>query len=102
MAWRRVGAEPLRTAIGERLFCRTQGASGGLRAEREASVGWRAENVGNAGAGDRLDTRRGAAGSIIRSMHSAALERRECRMQQLGGRQQSGHPYPGEAPASAG
>ena len=36
-----VGAEPLRTAIGERLFCRTQGASGGLRAEREADGGMR-------------------------------------------------------------
>ena len=46
MAWRRVGAGPLWTVIGERLFCRTQGASGGLRAERQADGG-SAENVGN-------------------------------------------------------
>ena len=71
MAWRRVRAGPLRTVIGERLFCRTQGASGGLRAEREADGG-SAENVGHASY--RLDTRRGAAGSIIPSMHSAVQE----------------------------
>eukprot|EP00964_Phaeocystis_antarctica_P153460 scaffold121744_cov45-Phaeocystis_antarctica.AAC.1 len=98
MARRRVGAGPLRAVIGERLFCRTQGASGGLRAERQADGG-SAENVGNAGY--RLDTRRGAAGSIIPQC-TAQRRRRECRMQQLGGRQQSGHPYPGEALASAG
>ena len=67
MAWRsgrgRTFADCDRRAA---VLPNTQGTSGGLRAEREASVGWRAENVGNAGAGYRLDTRRGAAGSIIR------------------------------------
>eukprot|EP00964_Phaeocystis_antarctica_P069741 scaffold42416_cov41-Phaeocystis_antarctica.AAC.1 len=92
MAWRRVGAGPLWTVIGERLFCRTQGASG-------AKGGGRSERHQLAGALRMLGTRALVIGSTRDeglqgrpfAQCTAQRRRRECRRQQLGGRQQSGH-----------